>query len=52
MLSRFEENFEMNWTRTTQEIFVDNRTQQYEGHVTLKYVGIGVGRLHILTLKN
>jgi hypothetical protein len=39
----------MNEARTTQAKFVRSRIQQSEGHVTLKYVGMGVGRPKILT---
>jgi hypothetical protein len=39
----------MNEARTSQEKFVRSRIQQSEGHTPLKYVGIGMGRLQILT---
>jgi hypothetical protein len=49
IFSQYEVNCEMNEVRITQANFFRSRIHQSEGHVTLKYVGTGVGRPQILT---
>ena len=44
MLSQYEENYEMNGARRTQEKFVHSRIQQSEDHAPFEYVGMGEGK--------